>query len=201
MRLELGSWHQSVWGSPPIVILIVTDNIPFISAPMLLSSLHLGYQTGKVLNSGTLLCITRHFEVLPHSQRTAKNQGRVPRSSRVFLENFILVWGNLKQSHNLFIFLCCPLLFFIFILHQSLSLNHYMLCFLSYFRHVRLLVTLWIVAFQPPLSMGFSIKNTGVGFHVLLQEIFPIQGLNPHRLCLLRWQVGSLPLAPSGKPS
>ena len=104
---------------------------------MLLSSLHLGYHTGKVLNSGTLLCITRHFEVLPDSQRTAKNQGRVPKSSGIFLENFILVWGNLKQSHNLFIFLCCPLLF-IFILHQSPSLNHYMLCFLSYFRHVRL---------------------------------------------------------------
>ena len=29
------------------------------------------------------------------------------------------------------------------------------------------------VAHQPPLSMGFSGKNSGVGCHSLLQEIFP----------------------------
>ena len=28
----------------------------------------------------------------------------------------------------------------------------------------------------------------------------PMRGSNPHLLCLLHWQVGSLPLAPSGKP-
>ena len=43
-------------------------------------------------------------------------------------------------------------------------------------------------------------KNTGVGCHVLLQGTFPTQGLNPCFLCLLRWQAGSLPLAPPGKP-
>ena len=42
-------------------------------------------------------------------------------------------------------------------------------------------------------------KNTGVGCHAPLQGIFLTQGLNPH-LCLLHWQVGSLPLAPPGKP-
>ena len=42
-------------------------------------------------------------------------------------------------------------------------------------------------------------KNTGVGCHVLLQGIFPTQGLNPHLLCLLHWKVGSLPLALPGK--
>ena len=35
---------------------------------------------------------------------------------------------------------------------------------------------------------------------MLLQGIFLIQGLNPGLLCLLHWQVGSLPLAPPGKP-
>ena len=35
-------------------------------------------------------------------------------------------------------------------------------------------------------------KNSGVGFHCLLQEIFSTQGLNPH---LLPWQVDSLPLS------
>ena len=36
--------------------------------------------------------------------------------------------------------------------------------------------------------------------HALLQGIFPIHGLKPHLLGLLHWQVGSLPLAPPGKP-
>ena len=43
-------------------------------------------------------------------------------------------------------------------------------------------------------------KNTGVGCHALLQGIFPIQGSNLCLLCLLHCQVGSLPLAPPGKP-
>ena len=43
-------------------------------------------------------------------------------------------------------------------------------------------------------------KNTGVGCYFLLQRIFPTQGLNPRLLCLLHWQVGSLLLAPPGKP-
>ena len=55
-------------------------------------------------------------------------------------------------------------------------------------------------------SAGFSVhgdspgKNTGVGCHALLQGIFLIQGLNRSLWCLLPCQVGSLPLAPSGKP-
>ena len=44
-------------------------------------------------------------------------------------------------------------------------------------------------------------KNPGVGGHVLLQGIFPTQGSNPCLLCLLHWQVGSLPLVPPGKPN
>ena len=43
-------------------------------------------------------------------------------------------------------------------------------------------------------------KNTGVGWLALLQGIFLIQGSNPCLLCLLRWQAGSLTLAPPGKP-
>ena len=42
--------------------------------------------------------------------------------------------------------------------------------------------------------------NTGVGCHFLLQVIFPTQGSNPCLLCLLQWQVGSLPLGPPGRP-
>ena len=43
-------------------------------------------------------------------------------------------------------------------------------------------------------------KNTRVGCQALLQGIFPTQGSNLQLLCLLHWQVGSLPLAPPGKP-
>ena len=43
-------------------------------------------------------------------------------------------------------------------------------------------------------------KNTGVGGHALLQGIFLTQGSNLHLLCLLHWQVGSLPLELPGMP-
>ena len=44
-------------------------------------------------------------------------------------------------------------------------------------------------------------KSTGVSCHALFQGIFPTQGSNLRLLCLLHWHVGSLPLAPPGKPS
>ena len=43
-------------------------------------------------------------------------------------------------------------------------------------------------------------KNTGGGCHAFLQGIFLTQGSNRHLLRRLYWQVGSLPLAPPGKP-
>ena len=43
-------------------------------------------------------------------------------------------------------------------------------------------------------------KNTGVGCCTLFQGIFPTQGSKLHLLCLLNWQVGSLPLTATGKP-
>ena len=43
--------------------------------------------------------------------------------------------------------------------------------------------------------LGFSGKNTGVGWHFLLQEIFLTQGLNPCLPHLLHWQADSLLLS------
>ena len=43
----------------------------------------------------------------------------------------------------------------------------------------------------------FPGKDTGVGCHALLQEIFPAQGSNLCLLRLLNWHAGSLPLAGS----
>ena len=57
---------------------------------------------------------------------------------------------------------------------------------------------------SPPGSSACGIyfpgKNTGVGCHFLHQEVFLTQGSNPSLLCLLHWQVGSLPLAAPAKP-
>ena len=60
--------------------------------------------------------------------------------------------------------------------------------------------TQWTVDCQGPLSMDSPGKNTGVGCHTLLQEIFLTQGSKLHFLLLLHWQADSLPLVPPGKP-
>ena len=67
---------------------------------------------------------------------------------------------------------------------------------LSHFNLVRVCATLWTIARQALLSMGFSSKNTGVGRHALLQGIFLTQGSNLGLWCLPHWQAGSLPLPP-----
>ena len=53
---------------------------------------------------------------------------------------------------------------------------------------------------QASLSWDSPGKTTGVGFHALLQGIFPAQGSNLRLLHLLRWQAGSLLFASPGKP-
>ena len=68
-------------------------------------------------------------------------------------------------------------------------------CVLSHLSHVRLFAT--PPGCSPWESPG---KNTGVGCHFLLQEIFQTQGLNPGLLHLLHGPPGSLPLVPLRKP-
>ena len=70
-------------------------------------------------------------------------------------------------------------------------------CVVSCFNRVRFFATLWTIARQATLSMGFSRQNTGVGCRALLQGIFPTQGRNPCLFHLLHWQAGPLPLVPS----
>ena len=66
-------------------------------------------------------------------------------------------------------------------------------------------ICVWLCGPMGCSSPGSSVhgdspgKNTGVGCHALLQGIFQTQGLKPRNLCLLHWQVTSLPLAPPGK--
>ena len=52
-----------------------------------------------------------------------------------------------------------------------------LLCVPSLFSCVQLYATLWTVAHQAPLFMGFSqVRVHGVGFHVFLQKLLPTQG-------------------------
>ena len=71
---------------------------------------------------------------------------------------------------------------------------HVYVCVLS---HVQLFVTPCTVAHQAPLSMEFSRQEYWSALPFASPGDLP--GLNPHLLCLLYWQVGSLPLAPPGK--
>ena len=60
---------------------------------------------------------------------------------------------------------------------------------------VLLCATPWTEARQAPLSVGCARQEYWRGCHALLQGIFPTQGSNLSLLCLLHWQVNSLPLS------
>ena len=71
---------------------------------------------------------------------------------------------------------------------------------LSCFSCVRLFAILWTVACQVPLSMGFSRQEYWSELPCPPPGDLPNQGSNLHLLCLLQWQVDSLPLVPPRKP-
>ena len=55
--------------------------------------------------------------------------------------------------------------------------------------------------YSPPGSWDSPGKNAEMGYHALLQGIFPTQGSNLSLLSRLHWQEGSLPPVLPGKPS
>ena len=71
---------------------------------------------------------------------------------------------------------------------------------LSCFSRVQLFVTLWTVAHQTLLSMGYSRQEHWSGLPCPPPGDLPNPGIESASLCLLHWQAGSLPLAPPGKP-
>ena len=73
-------------------------------------------------------------------------------------------------------------------------------CMLSCFSHVQLFSILWTVARQVPLSMG--IFQEGLLEWVTMPSSRGSSWLRDgtHVSCLQRWQFGSLPLVPPGKP-
>ena len=75
-------------------------------------------------------------------------------------------------------------------------------CVLSYdFSYARLCATLWAVACQAPLSMGFCRQEYWSRLSCPPPRDLPDPGFEPTPLCILHWQAGSLPLAPAGKPT
>ena len=74
------------------------------------------------------------------------------------------------------------------------------LCMLTHFSHVWLLLNLWTIACQDPLSMGFSSQEYWSGLPCPLPGDLPDQASNSCLLCLLHWQMSLLALVPAGKP-
>ena len=71
------------------------------------------------------------------------------------------------------------------------------MCVLSLSSCVQLFATLWTVAHQAPLSMGFSRQEYWSGLSCLLERDLLDPGIVPVSLSL---QVYSLPAEPPGKP-
>ena len=64
----------------------------------------------------------------------------------------------------------------------------------SHFSYVWLFATLWTVACQAPLSLGFSRQEYWSGLPCVSPGDLPDQGIEPVSFSLLHWQMGSLPL-------
>ena len=95
----------------------------------------------------------------------------------------------------------CRLLY-LYAPHSPCHLLHVHACVLSCFSRVWVFVTLWTIALQAPLSMGFSRQEYWSGLSCLPPGDLPYPGSQPGPLkCLLHWQAGSLPLVPPGKPN
>ena len=73
-------------------------------------------------------------------------------------------------------------------------------CMLSHFSHVRLFATLWTVAHQALLSMGFSRQEYWSGLLCPPPGDLPHPGIESASIkSNLHWQASSLPLAPPGE--
>ena len=70
----------------------------------------------------------------------------------------------------------------------NVSQQHYWVCMLSHFSPVRVFVTLWTVARQASLSLGFSSQEYWSRLPFPTWGDLPIQGSNPRLICFLYWQ-------------
>ena len=73
-------------------------------------------------------------------------------------------------------------------------------CMLSHFSRVRLFATLWTVASQAPLSMGFSWQEYWNGLPCPSPRYLPNPGIKPTSSAAPALQADSLPLSHWGRP-
>ena len=66
---------------------------------------------------------------------------------------------------------------------------------LSHFSCVQLFATLWTIACQAPLSMGFSRQEYWSGLPYTSPGDLPDPGIQPASLNVLCWEASSFPLA------
>ena len=92
----------------------------------------------------------RDFLIYTNSVRRSEFLSNILQQSK-FLYALIILWA-------VFMFMMCWFCSSSFLKNDTMRV-----CVRSYFGHVRLFATLWTIAHQAPLSMGFSSKNTGVG--------------------------------------
>ena len=84
--------------------------------------------------------------------------------------------------------------------HQGLITSSYSACIHAQsLICVQFFVTPWTIAHQAPPSMGFSRQEYWRGLPLPSPGISPTKGQNPHLLCPLHWQAGSLPLSHLGR--
>ena len=88
-------------------------------------------------------------------------------------------------------------------LRQTVSYLQWLLfhaCLLSHFSHIQLFETLWNVAHQALLSVGFSRQEYWSGLPCPAPGYIPDPGVEPASLMLPALQADSLPTEPWGKP-
>ena len=81
---------------------------------------------------------------------------------------------------------------------ESVIHIHVRTCLLSHFSCVLVFVTLWTIAHQAPLSMGFSRQEYWSGLPCSSLGDVSNPGIELCLSCLMNQQVGSLPLTPAG---
>ena len=109
--------------------------------------------------------------------------------------HWIFAWSPLSQQKVLdYYTLYAP--------HFPCHLLHVHACVLSCFSCDWVFVTLWTIALQAPLSMGFSRQEYWSRLSCPPPGDLPYPGSQSGPLkCLLHWQAGSLPLVHLGSPT
>ena len=87
------------------------------------------------------------------------------------------------------------------LMYSKIQKTHTMGCVLSCFSHVQIFATLWAIALQASLSMGFSKQEYWSGLPCPPPEDLPDPGIEPMSLMSPALAGGFFTLVPPGKPN